>query len=106
QVYQLEMESGAITQISKGDYDYKSVIPVGDQLIVTRCSMSQPIEIYSLDPKTGDVVELSFENKEILDQLEMGRVEERWVTTTDNKQMLVWVIYPPHFDPNKKYPTI
>lgn len=106
QVYQLEMESGAITQISKGDYDYKSVILVGGQLIVTRCSMSQPIEIYSLDQKTGDVVELSFENKEILDQLEMGRVEERWVTTTDNKQMLVWLIYPPHFDPNKKYPTI
>jgi dipeptidyl aminopeptidase/acylaminoacyl peptidase len=33
-------------------------------------------------------------------------VEERWVTTTDNKQMLVWVIYPPGFDKNKKYPAI
>lgn len=105
-VYQLDMESGVIAQLSKGDYDYKSVIPVGEDLIVTRCSMSKPHEIYALDRQTGDAVELSFENKEILDQLEMGRVEERWVTTTDNKQMLVWVIYPPHFDPNKKYPTI
>ena len=26
--------------------------------------------------------------------------------TTDGKQMLTWVIYPPHFDPNKKYPTL
>jgi dipeptidyl aminopeptidase/acylaminoacyl peptidase len=33
-------------------------------------------------------------------------VEKRWVTTTDKKQMLVWVIYPPDFDPNKKYPTL
>ena len=26
--------------------------------------------------------------------------------TTDGKQMLTWVIYPPQFDPNKKYPTL
>ena len=36
----------------------------------------------------------------------MGKVESRWIKTTDNKQMLTWVIYPPHFDPNKKYPAI
>ena len=36
----------------------------------------------------------------------MGQVEERWVTTTDNKKMLVWVIYPPDFDKNKKYPAL
>lgn len=36
----------------------------------------------------------------------MGKVEERWITTTDNKKMLTWIIYPPHFDPNKKYPAL
>jgi dipeptidyl aminopeptidase/acylaminoacyl peptidase len=36
----------------------------------------------------------------------MGKVEERWIETTDGKQMLTWVIYPPHFDPNKKYPAL
>ena len=40
------------------------------------------------------------------DQLEMGKVEARWMKTTDGKQMLTWVIYPPQFDPNKKYPTL
>src|SRR5690554_6665558 len=42
----------------------------------------------------------------LLGQLTMGKVEERWIKTSDNKDMLVWVIYPPHFDPNKKYPAI
>jgi dipeptidyl aminopeptidase/acylaminoacyl peptidase len=42
----------------------------------------------------------------ILDQITMGKVEERWMETTDGKQMHTWVIYPPHFDPNKKYPTL
>src|SRR5690606_14756868 len=35
-----------------------------------------------------------------------SKVEKRYVTTTDKKQMLVWVIYPPDFDPKKKYPTL
>ncbi len=36
----------------------------------------------------------------------MPTVEKRWITTTDNKQMLTWVIYPPHFDKSKKYPAL
>ncbi len=63
--------------------------------------MTKPEEIYSVDPATGEATELSFENKHLLDQLTMPKVEKRWVTTVDNKQMLVWAIYPPHFDKNK-----
>lgn len=106
QIYRLDLADGNITKITDGQHDYEKVIPVGDKLISIRHSMSKPNELYSVDPKTGESTELSFENKHILDQLEMGRVEERWVTTTDNKQMLVWVIYPPKFDPNKKYPAL
>ena len=68
--------------------------------------MSKPSEIYNIKVKTGKAEPISFVNKDILDQLTMGNVEARWITTTDNKQMLTWVIYPPHFDPNKKYPAL
>lgn len=54
----------------------------------------------------GSTTQLTQENKQIYDQLEMGKVEGRWMKTTDGKQMLTWVIYPPQFDPNKKYPTL
>ena len=36
----------------------------------------------------------------------MGEVKERWVATTDGKKELCWVVYPPHFDPSKKYPVL
>jgi dipeptidyl aminopeptidase/acylaminoacyl peptidase len=36
----------------------------------------------------------------------MCKTERRFVNTTDGKKMLVWVIYPPNFDPAKKYPTL
>ncbi|MBB4035941.1 dipeptidyl aminopeptidase/acylaminoacyl peptidase [Dysgonomonas hofstadii] len=95
-----------IAQITKGQYDYESFGIAGDKLIALRHSMSQPNEIYAVNTANGEATELSFENKEILSQLKMGNVEERWIATTDGKKMLTWVIYPPDFDPNKKYPAL
>lgn len=106
QIYRLDMADAKITQITEGQHDFESVQPAANTLIAMRHSMSKPNEIYAVNSKNGSTKELSFENKHILSKIEMGRVEERWVTTTDNKQMLVWVIYPPKFDPNKKYPTL
>lgn len=106
QIYRADIGTDTIVKITEGQHDYESVVPAGDKLIALKHSMSKPNEVYSVNPKTGKDTELSFENKELLAQLKMGKVEERWVTTTDNKQMLVWVIYPPEFDPNKKYPTL
>ena len=108
QVYQIDLANGnKITPLTEGMYDYASVALLGDKLIAQRHSMSMGDEIYSID-LTGDhtVTQLTFENKHIYDQLTMGKVEERWMKTTDGKQMLPWVIYPPQFDPNKKYPTL
>jgi dipeptidyl aminopeptidase/acylaminoacyl peptidase len=106
QIYRADIETNKITQITKGVHDYSSVAIANDKLVGVKHSMSKPDEIYTINPSTGIETEISFENKEILAQLEMGKVEERWITTTDNKQMLTWVIYPPKFDPKKKYPTL
>ncbi len=106
QIYKLDISNGEISKITSGQHDYANIFPAGDKLLAMRHSMSKPDEIYSVNPSNGEATEISFENKDILDKLEMGKVEERWITTTDNKKMLVWVIYPPKFDPNKKYPAL
>lgn len=105
-IYKVDIATAVKKQITSGDFDYEGAYPAAETLIATRRSMSKPTEIYAVNEATGEATELSFENKHILDKVEMGKVEERWITTTDNKQMLVWVIYPPQFDPNKKYPTV
>ena len=105
QIYALNLADDSIKPITEGMYDYDAPALFGDKLIAKRHSMSMGDEIYaiSLDGKT---TQLTQENQQIYDQLEMGKVEERWMKTTDGKQMLTWVIYPPKFDPNKKYPTL
>lgn len=105
QIYALDLANDSVRPITQGMYDYEGVALFGDKLIAKRHSMSMGDEIYAvaLDGKT---TQLTQENKQIYDQIEMGKVEGRWMKTTDGKQMLTWVIYPPQFDPNKKYPTL
>ncbi|MCK9343944.1 MAG: S9 family peptidase [Massilibacteroides sp.] len=104
-IWQMD-ENQKITPITAGQYDYASYDVKANTMIALRHSMEEPDEIYQIDLKTGTPNQLSFENKEILDQLDSISCEPRWIKTTDNKKMLTWIIYPPHFDPNKKYPTL
>ena len=111
QIYSINLaEHNKLTQLTDGMYDYASLALCGDKMIAKRHSMSMADEIYSLplhsNSDFAEATQLTFENKQIYDQLDMGKVEARWMKTTDGKQMLTWVIYPPHFDPNKKYPTL
>jgi len=111
-IYNIDIANGdKLTKLTEGDYDFGTLALCGDKLLTKRHSMMMGDEIYQLDKvRTGDafaeVKQMTFENQAIYDQVEMGKVEGRWVKTTDNKDMLVWVIYPPQFDPNKKYPTL
>ena len=116
QIYRLGLndwrEGKQSVRLTEGLHDYGSIALCGSNLIATRHSMSQADEIYVVAPGTAarnqyaESRQLTQENRHIYDQLEMGRVEERWIKTTDQKDMLVWVIYPPQFDPKKKYPTL
>ena len=114
QIYRLGLddwkEAKAPVKMTEGLHDYGSVALNGDRLVATRHSMSQADELYSVltdfEGQFAEASQLTTENKHIFDKLEMGRVEERWVKTTDGKEMLVWVVYPPQFDPKKKYPAL
>lgn len=105
-LFSADVASREVKAITQGAHDYASVALADGKLIAKRHSFSMPDEIYAVDIQSGVANELSFENKHILDQLTMGKVEERHIATTDGKQMLTWVVYPPHFDASKKYPAL
>ena len=106
EIYRLTFADGNIRKITEGIHNYTSVIPAGEKLIATRVSMSSPADIFAIDPASGKDTRLTFENKDIFDQLVLGKVTQRWIKTTDNKMMHTWVIYPPRFDSTKQYPTL
>ena len=106
QIYELSLTTGSIRKITTGKHNFVSLAVADDKLIGGQQSMSHPTELYSIDPKSGIFEQISHINDNIFKQLTTAEVEERWIKTTDDKMMLTWVIYPPHFDKNKKYPTL
>lgn len=106
EIYRVEIDGGKIERLTDGIHNYQTVEPAGDKLVAQKVSMSQPAELYLVDPQTGNDTSLTAVNQGLMEQLTMGKVEKRWMTTTDDKEMLTWVIYPPDFDPEKKYPAL
>ncbi len=110
-IYQTNL-NGEVRQLTDNWSDFVSIAPAnnGGKLLAMRQSMSAPTDIYIVTPgkdvKKTKVEQVTFENKHILDQLALGKVEQRWVKTTDGKDMLCWIMLPSHFDASKKYPTL
>ena len=94
QIYNIGLaDNDSLNRLTDGMHDYASLALCGDKLIAKRHSMSMGDEIYAVNnTRSGNAFaeaeQLTFENKQIYDQLEMGKVEARWMTTTDGKQML------------------
>ena len=98
---------GNIIPVNNDACDYNSLsMARNNRLIVTRQSMRFATEIYSVDIKRGLAEKITHENDYIFSQMPNIKIEARAVKTTDGKDMLTWVVFPPDFDETKKYPTI
>lgn len=94
-------------QITEGDFDVHDIVDItGDVAILTKTDMNHALEIYSYNLKKKTWLQLTKTNDETYSKLALPKYERRYVTTTDGKKMLVWVILPPNFDATKKYPTL
>ena len=103
-LYEIDLK-GERTCLTTGQYDYVPAANMGGMYYCLRHSMREANEIFRF--KQGEEpVQISQENENIYSQITMGEVVPRWQKTTDGKDMLTWIIYPPHFDPSKKYPTL
>jgi dipeptidyl aminopeptidase/acylaminoacyl peptidase len=110
QLYEMDVASSTVRQITEGVHNYGGFGITGSgsdlSLVASRMSMSAPTDIYRVDPDDGAATQLTSANHDILGDLELGEVRERWTTTTDGKQLHSWVIYPPNFDPTQQYPAL
>ncbi|MCB9308846.1 MAG: S9 family peptidase [Lewinellaceae bacterium] len=96
-----------VQQLTTGEWDVQSIIDiVNNQVYVTKTDMNHAAEIFSYDLTKKTWTPITHVNDTFYEGIAMSKIERRYVTTTDGKQMLVWMIYPPDFDKNKKYPTL
>lgn len=96
-----------VKQVTDGYFDVNSIVAFKDnKVVVTRSDMNHANEIFSYDLKKEKWEQITNVNTAFYNKIGLSKTEKRYVKTTDGKKMLVWVIYPPNFDENKKYPTL
>ena len=95
-----------VEQVAGGQYDYDGLQFAGKDLLITcRHSFLEPNEVYSF--KVGkEPVKLSSVTDPIMNTLGDVKCEKMMIPTTNGKMMTTWVLLPPNFDPNKKYPSL
>jgi dipeptidyl aminopeptidase/acylaminoacyl peptidase len=106
-VTDIQQDAVPLRQITKGQFDVNGVVGHNNNtMVVYRRDMNHASELYTVDLSTGEMKQLTHENDETYAGIVMGEVTKRMVKTTDGKEMVTWVIYPPNFDKTKKYPTL
>lgn len=103
----LDKDKPAVNNLTKGKYDINGIVGIaGGEIIVSRCDMNHASELYAVKPKYGDMRQITHENDGIYKDISMSKTELKSIKTPDGATLRAWVIYPPDFDPNKKYPTL
>lgn len=110
QIHQIRLVDKKIRRITTGQHDYNALRVCasnrGDVLIATRTSMAAPAEVFAVNPTDGSARTLSTATGEPWNNIAKGKVERRNLKTVDGKNLNVWMIFPPDFDPSKKYPAL
>jgi dipeptidyl aminopeptidase/acylaminoacyl peptidase len=63
-------------------------------------------EVFSMNMAENDTKQLSFHNQTLLEELDLGTVEEVWFKGPDGNDLQGWITFPPDFDEGKTYPSI
>ena len=106
QIFKSDLEGKGVSKLTEGIHDMGPFSLKSNVMVSQLCSMSMAPELSVIDLKTGSIKQISSINKTIYDNIKMGKVSEKYIKTKDKKDLQMWVIYPPDFDPSKKYPAL
>jgi dipeptidyl aminopeptidase/acylaminoacyl peptidase len=95
-----------IGQTSNGVYNFGPLAVNGQRIVTGIQSMALAREIAVINTATGAMQEITGVNSNIYADISMGKVEERYIKASDGEDLHMWIIYPPDFNPDKKYPAI
>jgi len=106
QIFKINTSDKLVDKVTEGIHNLGPLNLKSGVLVSRLMSMSMAPEISVVDMSSGAVKQISFINSSIYESIKLGNVEERYITTSDNKKLQMWIIYPPDFDPAKKYPAL
>ena len=99
--------NGEVKKVTSGNHILTMNDLVGNDAVATWSNPSNPSDIVSFSVKKFNSIErLTNVNKDIFYNVEFGSVEEITYESADGMNVQGWIVKPPQFDSNKKYPLV
>lgn len=105
-IFSLPAAGGRVNEVHRGGGIAGLRLGPGDTLLFTRSSFTQPAELFSVSRNGARARQLTTMNAEALDGVRFGQVESVTYPGADGAQVQMWVVYPPDFDPSRKWPLL
>jgi dipeptidyl aminopeptidase/acylaminoacyl peptidase len=106
QIFRVNLTIKNIEKVTEGIHNLGPINLQSGVLVSGITSMSMAPELSNVNLNSGELSQITFINKPIYESVRMGNVEEKYIKTKDNKDLQMWIVYPPDFDANKKYPAL
>jgi acylaminoacyl-peptidase len=113
-ISRLDIGSGKLTPVAEGlgglslgrPYNAADFSVSGDGVLA--CTLGTPEHPADLGVlNRGKLSRITRVNDDLFSFRALGQVEEmRWPSSHDQREIQGWIVKPPNFDPNKKYPMI
>lgn len=104
-IFKLKADGTGLTAVYK-EGTSSSLKAESGRIVFLNDNTDRPNELFSLDPKSGAVRQLTRFNEALLAQLDLGTVESYWFDGAGGDNVQGWVILPPGFDATKTYPLV
>ena len=106
-VYRFRLDGGVPAAVTKAStFGGLALSRNGKGLVAIRQSFTEPPTLVSIAPRTGIATKLSSFNDAALAGFDQGKVESVTYKGAKDADIQMWVVYPPGFDANKKYPVM
>ncbi|WP_428637047.1 prolyl oligopeptidase family serine peptidase [Shewanella sp.] len=105
-LYHINAKNGKVKAITKETNFGQPAVANDGTLVVANDSFLYPARLVKLNPKNGKMTRLDSFNDEILADVDLGTYESVTYKGYQDKEIQMWVHYPPGFDRSKKYPLM
>ncbi len=105
-IFSIPANGGQVTEILRKGTNDGVQLASDNRLIFAHQSFTQPTALFEMNRTGRNLKQLTFFNKEIIDGIDFGEVKDVTYKGANHADIQMYIVYPPNFDPSKKWPLV
>ena len=105
-IFTMPATGGKVKDVFRSGTNSGSKLMAGNSMVFVHHNLNQPPELFKASLSNGNTTQLTRFNNDILENITFGNVENVTYEGANGADVQMFIIYPPDFDENKKYPLV